>query len=180
MKTQHGIKTVIFFHSPTPRGKAVCVGGVLIEEIVVPLYASNRDARPAPPLPMFCFVSEKIPSPLSHAQQLAIILIEGVVAAWMNSGFFCSVDFTLPRSISQVVFPQTSFFFSPYTSAPFLLLFCNRRVFSVGQVKRSIAQFSARTCQFNDTVIEKAWRTLSQPDNCGITPPAAPHPSCVE
>lgn len=37
---------------------------------------------------MFRRASENILSPLGHAQQLAIILIEGVVAAWMISGFF--------------------------------------------------------------------------------------------
>lgn len=110
------METVISFHSPTPHAEAVCFGRLLIEEIVVPLFASNQNTRPAPPFPMFCCVSEKILSPLSHAQQLAIILIEGVVAAWMISGFFRCVVFTLTRSISQVVFPQKSFFFffSPY------------------------------------------------------------------
>lgn len=39
--------------------------------------------------PVLCGLFEKILSPLSHAPQLVIIVIEGVIVAWMNSGFWC-------------------------------------------------------------------------------------------
>lgn len=119
MKTQRGEEAAISSGSPTP-----------------PVWFSRFVLPPRPAF--FPGSSEKAPSPLSRAQQLAIILIEAVVAAWMISLFSF---FTLTRSISQALFPsKVSFFSLPVR----VLLFCNRRVFSVGQVKRSIAQFSAR------------------------------------
>lgn len=86
--------------------------------MAVPLFVSIQNTRPAPPFPMFCYVSEKILSPLSYAQQLAIILIEGVVAAWMNSGFFLQCVFHLDPIHFTGGFPSNTP--PPNTSAPFL------------------------------------------------------------
>lgn len=90
--------------------------------------------------PVLCRLFEKILSPRSHAQQLAIIVIEGVIVASMNTRFWCVFFLHLDQTdpFLEVVFLK-HYFFPPAWE----LLFCNGRVFSIGQVKRSIAQFSA-------------------------------------
>lgn len=137
VKTQHGIETLICFHSPTPHAEAVSFG---------------RDSRPFVRLK-----SEHTPrAPFSHVR---LRLWENPVTSQPRSTACnhpywrscCCLDdqrvlllcgFHLDLIHFTGGFPSKIFFF--FFSPVRVLLFCNRRVFNIGQVKCSIEQFSAR------------------------------------